>query len=399
MNLKSHIGISLSYFFLAALLGLVLRAFYFIELPITYRFFVHTHSHIALLGWVYLSLTTLIYAWFAAELSFNKKYQLIFWATQITLAGMLLTFPFQGYGLFSIIFSTFFLIVSYAFTRFIFINTKVPLRRAYSYKCIKMALGYMVISSIGPWALGGIMVTLGPASIWYRMAIYFYLHFQYNGWMVMGLLGLFLYVFEQYHLKIEHRSFQILLWSLNLGIILSFFLSTLWVKPSFIFYVIGGIGAIFQCVAFLFLTKIIRANSVVLRHSISQFQWLLLRILGVLILGKLLLQLLTSLPFFANLASLYIDFTIGYLHWTFLGVVSIGLFFLFDFSQWISLSKRNFIVYLIGFILTEGLIFYKGMATWQGFNSFTGYYPILALASFIIVIGLLLILKSFFNQQ
>lgn len=399
MNLKSHIGISLSYFFLAALLGLVLRAFYFIELPITYRFFVHTHSHIALLGWVYLSLTTLIYAWFAAELSFNKKYQLIFWATQITLAGMLFTFPFQGYGLFSIIFSTLFLIVSYAFTRFIFINTKVPLRRAYSYKCIKMALGYMVISSIGPWALGGIMVTLGPASIWYRMAIYFYLHFQYNGWMVMGLLGLFLYVFEQYHLKIEHRSFQILLWSLNLGIILSFFLSTLWVKPSFIFYVIGCIGAIFQCVAFLFLTKIIRANSVVLRHSISQFQWLLLRILGVLILGKLLLQLLTSLPFFANLASLYIDFTIGYLHWTFLGVVSIGLFFLFDFSQWISLSKRNFIVYLIGFILTEGLIFYKGMATWQGFNSFTGYYPILALASFIIVIGLLLILKSFFNQQ
>ena len=74
--LKKHSRVALIYFLLAALLGVVLRAFYTIEIPINYRFVVHGHSHIALLGWVYVALTTLIYKTYIDQASYYSKYQL-----------------------------------------------------------------------------------------------------------------------------------------------------------------------------------------------------------------------------------------------------------------------------------------------------------------------------------
>ena len=123
-DLKPHIGIALVYFIMAALLGVLLRSFPLVEMPITYKFFLHTHSHIALLGWVYVALTTLIYKLFVQSPEKDKKYRKIFWFTQFTLVGMLLTFPFQGYALFSIVFSTLFLFASYWFFWFFKKHTK-----------------------------------------------------------------------------------------------------------------------------------------------------------------------------------------------------------------------------------------------------------------------------------
>ena len=60
-NLQNHTSLALVYFVLAAGLGCVLRFFRVFEIPVTYKFIVHAHSHVALLGWVYLALTTLLY--------------------------------------------------------------------------------------------------------------------------------------------------------------------------------------------------------------------------------------------------------------------------------------------------------------------------------------------------
>lgn len=206
MNLKNHIRVALGYFILAAILGVVLRSFYSFEIPVNYKFIVHTHSHIALLGWVYLGLTTLLYKLYLSKQGLNEKYRRIFWFTQLTLVGMLLSFPFQGYALFSIIFSTLFLFASYWFTWFFIKNVPSQFRQTNSYTCVKVALYYMVLSSLGPWALGAIMNTLGAESIWYRLSIYFYLHFQYNGWMILALMGLFLYALEEHRIKLPKKS-------------------------------------------------------------------------------------------------------------------------------------------------------------------------------------------------
>ena len=391
VNLKDHTNIALVYFVLAAVLGCVLRFFRVFDIPINYKYIVHAHSHVALLGWVYLALTTLLYKLYLSKSNVHKKYAKVFWFTQLTLVGMLLTFPFQGYAVFSIVFSTLFLFASYWFSWFFFKNVPVEYHQKQSLKCAKTAIIYLVISSIGPWALGGIMNTLGGDSIWYRLAIYFYLHFLYNGWMIMALLAVFLYILEKQQIVMPQRSFKRFFWGLNLGIVLSFFLSTLFSHPSVVYYIFGGLGAVLQLCAFYILWRFLVDFKLNFKSLFSTFHQNLLNIIGVLWVIKMILQALSSIPYFADLAVTYLDFTIGYLHWTFLGVVTVSLFIFLDYFKLVHLNKKAFYLYFFGFVLTEGLIFYKGVAGWYGFTLLENYYGALAIASASILLSLIYI--------
>ena len=394
MNLKNHIRIALAYFVMAAILGVVLRSFYSNEIPINYKFIVHTHSHIALLGWVYMGLTTLLYKLFLSKQGIELKYRRIFWFTQVTLVGMLVTFPFQGYALFSIVFSTLFLFASYVFTWIFIKNVPSEFKQTNSYTCVKIALYYMVLSSLGPWALGAIMNTLGAESIWYRLSIYFYLHFQYNGWMILGLLGVFIYVLERNDIKIPKATFNRFFWWINLGIVLTFSLSTLWTKPHIFLYVIGGLGAILQIMAFGILLLLVLRCKEKLFQILTPLQKSLLLTVAVFVGVKILLQFLTAFPYFADLAASITDFTIGYLHWTFLGVVTIGLLLFLNYFKLLKLSKRAYALYLIGFLLTEFLIFTKGILAWQSESLFKGYFEALAISSFLLPLALVFLMGA-----
>lgn len=390
---KRQLRIALLYFCIATVLGLLLRSFSMLSFDFNYRYVVHAHSHIALLGWVYVALTTLLHYGFAKDTS-KKTYNWIFWATQITLVGMLLTFPFQGYALFSIIFSTLFLITSYIFTCHFWKNIAPAHKKSNALKCAKASLVYMVVSSLGPWALGIIMSTLGTQSIWYRLSIYFYLHFQYNGWMLLALLGLFLFALEQRGHIIPQKSFVLLFKAINIGIILTFFLSTLWTEPSAWLYVLGGVGAMVQIGAFLFFWTLTKNG--IRKLSLTNLQSRLLYTAVALTCIKLILQLITAIPYFARMASRYLDFTIGYLHLTFLGVLTLGLFFLVDYLGLLRMSKSSIAFYMVGFLLTETLIFFKGFSAWLQWKVFTGYALALILCSLFIFLGLMLIL---FNNR
>mgnify|MGYP000604442258 CR=1 FL=1 len=198
---KNQVLIAILYFLLAASLGIILRLFPVTSVAATYKYIVHTHSHIALLGWVYVALTTLLFYAFINK-DAQKKYFVLFWSTQITILGMLFSFPITGYALYSIIFSTLFLICSYWFYAFFRKHNNCK-KENYSYKFINASLLFMIFSSIGPWALGIIMNTLGNTSHWYKNAIYFYLHFQYNGWFIFCLLGIFIFFLEKSNININ----------------------------------------------------------------------------------------------------------------------------------------------------------------------------------------------------
>ena len=386
---RQHFRIAVGYFVIAALLGVLLRSYPIFSLGFNYRYMVHAHSHIALLGWVYVALTTLLHYCFVRKEASNKRYQWIFGATQITLISMLLTFPFQGYGLYSIIFSTLFLLVSYAYTHHFWSNIDVKFQNSKGVKCIKAALVYMVISSLGPWALGAVMSTLGAQSIWYRLSIYFYLHFQYNGWMILALVGLFIYVLERRGQEFSQKAFNRFFLCLNTGIVLTFFLSALWTEPPLALYILAGLGALVQLYAFVYLWGTVKSRLPTLKFSNLQFNFLKL-VIGLLVI-KIVLQLLTAFPYFAALATTYLDFTIGYLHLTFLGIVSIGLFFFMDVLELHRISKKGFLLYLMGFVLSELLIFYKGFSAWQQWNPLLEYSKILAISTLFIPIGLFII--------
>ncbi|MFD2099118.1 hypothetical protein [Flagellimonas iocasae] len=387
---QQHVKIAMVYFGIAALLGILLRSYAIFSFDFNYRHMVHAHSHIALLGWIYVALTTILHYCFVKRDTVDKKYSYIFWSTQATLIGMLFTFPFQGYALFSIIFSTLFLMVSYVYVYHFWKNIDPKYKHSKGLQCVKAALIYMIISSLGPWALGAIMNTLGPQSIWYRLAIYFYLHFQYNGWMILALVGLFLFALEQRGTIVPNKSFQRFFWMLNVGVVLTFFLSSLWIEPSALIYLLAGLGALIQLFAFLFFWEIIKNE--IINLSLSILQNLFIKTVMLLVLIKIVLQLLTSLPYFARMATIYLEFTIGYLHMTFLGVISIGLFFLMDYFGLFRISKKLYRLYFLGFLITEILIFYKGFSAWQQWAVFDGYTEVLALTSLLIPISLVLLL-------
>lgn len=391
MNItKKHSVIALGYFLIIAILGVLLRCFSITVIDFNYKHIVHAHSHVALLGWVYSALLVLIYQLYLKKADIEMKYKRVFWFTQFTIVGMLLTFPFTGYALFSILFSTLFIIASYLFGYLVFKHTPKAYKATNSYKCIKWSLWYMILSSAGPWALGIIMNTLGEASSWYRNAIYFYLHFQYNGWFIVALFGVLFYIFEQRKINISNSRFQQFFWLLNFGVIFTFVISILWMKLPLLANFIAGSGALLQLIAFGILLKEIYQKKDKINVVFSPIVSISLK--GILIFYsiKLVIQFIGTIPYFANLASTNIDFVIGYLHWIFLGVVSLALLAFLSYFKLIKLTKSSIFLYIIAFLLTEVLIIYKGLVAWKDF-----YYPSNFPYFLVIISGLFLLVIAY----
>src|SRR5690606_30238438 len=74
-------------FFAAACLGLTLRYAFVSEISINYKNVMHAHSHVAMLGWIYLILIVQLQQAFGYEV--NRSFSIIFWLTECTILGML----------------------------------------------------------------------------------------------------------------------------------------------------------------------------------------------------------------------------------------------------------------------------------------------------------------------
>lgn len=362
-------------------MGVMLRFYFVTPLSFNYKFLLHAHSHTALLGWIYLGLTTLIYLIFLSEAEKPKLYKRIFYFTNICIVGMLFTFPFQGYALYSIIFSTLFLFASYWFSWFAMKYIPAHFKNRFSWKLIKASLWYLVLSSIGPWAIGGVMATLGPESIWYKTSIYFYLHFQYNGWFILALLGVLFYILEEKEIQLNPEKLKSFFLLLNFGVLFTVFLSVLWFVPPTVFYVLGLIGAIAQLLAFYEFYFLLNDCFFKIKQSFSPHAFLLLKIAGALLIVKIVMQLFSGFPYMANLAFQLKDFVIGYLHLVFLGVVITSMMAFLNYFKLLKIQKSFVFFFLLAFITTETLIFYKAFAFWLGLPFFRDYYIYLAFLS------------------
>ncbi|MFK5982345.1 MAG: hypothetical protein QM499_05465 [Flavobacteriaceae bacterium] len=410
MNLKQQIKIAFGYFFIVALLGVFMRMFHVADITFNYKNILHTHSHIALLGWVYTALTTLIYKLFLSEKGKDKTFNKLFWSTQISIIGMMFSFPFTGYAFFSIVFSTLFLLNSYVFIWLFLKHTSSEQKQLKSYKLIRASLWLMVFSSLGPWALGIIMNTLGSTSPWYRNAIYFFLHFQYNGWFLVALLGLFfayleknknslvlleIGLFKNEGVFILEKKFKLFYNLFLVGVFLTFFHSVLWMKPSILFNALALIGSIFQFAVFIVLLESIQHFSNRLKGMLTKIENQLLKTVKLLFILKLTFQIVGSFPVIANLVSMHKDLIIAYLHWVFLGIVSISIFLFLSIFKFFSISKTNYKLYFLAFLLTEALLFGNGIFSW--FGGF--YYLALFLASAVFVVAIFRMIRAQFKNN
>lgn len=391
MDLRKHIRLALAYFVVVALMGLLLRLYFVLPLQFNYKFLLHAHSHTALLGWIYLGLTTLIYGLFLAKTDRGRRYRRIFIFTNISILGMLVTFPLQGYALFSIIFSTLFLFASYWFAWFAFKRVPTELKHRFSWKLIKAALWYLVLSSIGPWTIGGVMATLGPESIWYKTSIYFYLHFQYNGWFILALLGVLFYFLEEKGVRFPPKNLKSFFLLLNASVILSLFLSVLWFAPPLVFYVLGFVGAVAQLLAFYEFYLLLRPHQALFKRDFGAQGLLLLKIAAGLLVAKIGMQLFSAHPYFASLIFLLKNFVIGYLHLVFLGIVIPVMMALLQYFGLLKISRKFMVLYLLAFATTEALIFYKALALWIGLPFFRDYYICLAVLSILFPVAVIIL--------
>ena len=103
---------------LVAFIGVVLRYKIVGTFPyVDQKYLLHGHSHFAFSGWVSLALMSLMLQTISrlTKQSLPLIFNRILWINAIAAYGMLLSFPLQGYGVFSIFFSTLSIFTSYYF--------------------------------------------------------------------------------------------------------------------------------------------------------------------------------------------------------------------------------------------------------------------------------------------
>lgn len=218
----------------------------------------HGHSHVTMLGWVYLALYSLIWYRFIPKGKREKPvYSLLFWFTQMTVVGMMISFPLQGYGVLSISFSSLHILSSYVFCYLVWKDH--PIQKPEVSLLLKTALVLMIISTIGVWALGPLAISGGRNSTFYQIAIQFYLHFQFHGWFTFAVLALLLDVLTQ-GVTLNGKHFKWFYSMLITSTMLTYGLVIAWGYGGSFPLIINAFGLMFQLLALILFFLLIRGS-------------------------------------------------------------------------------------------------------------------------------------------
>lgn len=307
--------VALGYFALAAILGALLRALTLYPVPgLDAGHLLHTHSHIAFLGWVFNACFVLGRTAFPSPRS-GKQWWCLWILLQVGVVGMLFSYPIQGYGPVSIAFSTLHMGASAVFAWWLWGATGAT---AAARPHLRIALAALVLSGLGPLALGPLAALDLRDSPGYTLAIYFYLHAHYNGWFVFFLQAMAVQVAGK--AVDETKALRAARW-LAAGLVLTFAQSTLWLDPPSWVRLLAGIGGGVQLIGAILLGQALwptrpRWPSGIGRGLVA----LVIASWGL----KLVLQALAALPALAPLAN-HRYIAIAFLHLIFLGLVTPGL--------------------------------------------------------------------------
>ncbi|MFH6772851.1 hypothetical protein [Gaetbulibacter aestuarii] len=391
---KRFVVVCLCNFLFAALLGLTLRYTHINALPINYRYLTHAHSHVAMLGWVYLMLYSLIVHYFIPEKKpvFNR----LFWVTEIAVVGMLLSFPFQGYAAVSITFSTLHILCSYYFAFLVWKHHKI--KNKPSRVLLKAAIIFMLISTLGVWCLGPAVTMAGQASAFYQIAIQFFLHFQFNGWFVFAVIALFFNRLAICDSKEFHWFFKLFI----AATILTMALPVYWFAPHILLLWINGIGVVLQFLVIFFFFKIIRSYEWLDLINRSKLNKILYQFAVFCFTLKIVFQSVSLIPAISKELYSYHNFVIGFIHLIMLGAVT-G--FLFSFIIESGLVRFNKIlqfaiyIFLLGFVLTEMTLLVQGSRFYFNQGLLPGYFTLLFVFSIFLTLGIFLLLINIISTK
>ncbi|MBL0737114.1 hypothetical protein JI750_09480 [Flavobacterium sp. GN10] len=387
-------------FLIACVFGLLMRFMYLFPLDfLNYSFLLHAHSHVAMLGWVYLIVYVLVVHFFIPKEKSQKPiYNRLFWLTEFSVIGMMIAFPIQGYALFSIIFSTMHILLSYVFCRLIWkdcLRDKSP-----SQRLLLASILFMILSTFGVWCLGPAVSTLGKQSAFYQIAIQFFLHFQFNGWFILAILALFL---KQFQGKIDEVKFNKFYFLMVIATLLTVCFPVRWFIENDVLSYINGLGILLQLGAFICFYKMLKPQITHFKKTLDKTTKIVYGLALCSLFLKVGIQLLTIFPNLAEVSHQIRNFVIGFIHLTTLGIITGFLFGILLQNKMLSANssilKIGMKCFISGYILTEVLLFLQGWFFFFGKGSIPGYFQSILIFSILLVLGLILIMTSLRNKK
>ena len=378
-------------FLIAAVMGAVMRFAFVQAIPgLHFKAFLHGHSHGAMLGWIYLALYSLMIPAFLKEADQKKPiYAWVFWTTQVTVLGMFVSFPIQGYGPVSIFFSTLHILLSYLFAGQFLRDLRGV--KGYSAGFIRLALFWMVVSTLGVWAMGPLMGSSFRGSAWYYLSVQFFLHFQFNGWFLFGALALFFRWLENRGIELDASRQQHFRSLLIASTILTFALAVAWSNPHPAVFALNSMGVLIQLAALWVLRKTVVPALKAIRGQVEPWTFGLWRLALLSFIGKVLIQAAVVVPAVAKMAYTIRNFVIGFVHLIMLGVLSMFIFAYLDqeAKSWFSgkATRLGISVFVVGVALSEALLFLQGTLFWLRMGFLPHYYLLLFAFSALMPVG------------
>ncbi|MCB9267191.1 MAG: hypothetical protein H6558_19375 [Lewinellaceae bacterium] len=388
---KVWFRVALLNFLIAAIMGVILRYAFVEELPwLKFRFFLHGHSHVAMLGWVYLALYALLMGAFLPEAQQQAPfYRSVFLVSQFAVIGMLITFPIQGYAPLPIAFSTLHGLASYCFTWRFWKDTRR--QRGLPLQFVKAALLFMLFSTLALWAMPPIVLLGYQHKAIYYMTVQFYLHFQFNGWFAFAVLGLFFQLLGSRNIHISLRLARPFFRLLAVSAFFTYALAVAWAEPLPIVFAANSLGVTLQLAAMVLFALLVAGSHRELHQQLGGWGFLLIKIAFACFALKVLMQAAVVIPYIATVAYTIRNFVIGFIHLVLLGVITqfiLGYAALNGVLNLRSrLSRLGLGLLLAGFLGSELLLFLQGAMFWGAMGFLPFYYEALFGVSTLMPVG------------
>lgn len=353
--------ITLYTLFIVACLGALMR--YKIAFAFPYfdqKNIQHAHSHFAFAGWVSQLLMIFLVQLISTATKRLQRYQQILAANLALAYGMLISFSIQGYGTVSIILSTLSILVSFYFA-YCYWQELRSHPTVVQKQWFRLALVCNLLSSAGTFVLAWMMATKYFGQHTYLASLYWYLHFQYNGWFFFACMGLFV----QYLHRLSGKTISINVWRLLGGSVLpAYGLSTLWLPLPWWIYILIVVASFAQFAGWiLFLKEVFSAS---LTSKLIPLAKLLLIYLAIACTLKFSLQLGSVIPAVSKFAFGFRPVVIAYLHLVLLAITSMFLLSYAMLAGYIPATKpirQTILLFAAAVMLNELLLGIQGIAS------------------------------------
>lgn len=353
---------------IVALYGALMRYKIAFDFPFfTQKNLLHAHSHFAFSAWISHTLYCGLIFIIAPRLP-PTKLNVYNWLVKLNLFssfGMLIAFTLQGYKAFSIFFSTISIIVAVLFCiRFFRDSNETQNDELATLPWAKAGLLLNVISAAGPFALVYVTISKNSNPDFYSSAIYYYLHFQYNGWFFFTAMALAIHLIPAGIFNFD-SYFKVF----TISLIPAYGLSILWVKPPLWIYIVIVLSALVQLATWLLLVvNLYQSKHRLKSPKLNVYTRLLLYAVIVALSIKFFLQALSAIPSLSHLAFGFRSIIIAYLHLVLLGVYSLFLLFYALRLGWMAINRLSqwaLSIFFLGVLLNETFLCAQGIASFS----------------------------------